>query len=509
MKKIRNLTLLALAAATVSACAQGNNTFETKLQSVAIFRSGFGFYTRVGTVKLIDGWATTNFLPKAIRGSVWVYPMSPGDRVDQVIATRDNTISFKGPQDIPVKLKDRVGSNLTISLRNGQTFQGNLNRLLDNMLLVQNGAAYNAVPYDQIAKISLVGFPLKIKLKTANPNGEAKIGIAYLQDGISWDPSYVLNVGPSGNELTLRASMQNPGENLAATKVLFVSGNPYISNRGMDDPFAEADAGVPAPGSPDADAKSIPKKEAKSFGEGGGLSARDDADAMIQAAPGSATPEAAGELYYYSKTGIELGAGDTGMITIFDRKVDVSPMFDWNADGDEVDYLLDLKNPIDQPLTSAPVFVIEDGKPLGQDVVKYTGAGGTAELRLSKGVAVHVDKSESETKRSGPVNIGKATFIPVTLTGKLTISNLKSSDMEIHVAKTVIGKVDSVSNGGVVKDTQVLNGEPNPTNKLDWKLKIKAGETVTITYTYMTYMTASRAGSPPIPATPSEVPVGD
>ena len=47
--------------------------------------------------------------------------------------------------------------------------------------------------------------------------------------------------------------------------------------------------------------------------------------------------------------------------------------------------------------------------------------------------------------------------------------------------------------------SQILNGEPNPINDLEWTISVPAGATKTITYTFETYMSAERAGSPPVP----------
>ncbi|HTQ11092.1 MAG TPA: hypothetical protein VMI31_13580, partial [Fimbriimonadaceae bacterium] len=395
MKHLSILATAALIAAAVpSAFAQAKNmTFDAKLKSVAVFRDGYGFFIREGEVKLENGWATTNFVPNAIRGTVWIYPLDSGDKIDTVVTTHNNLLSFANPQELKDKLKDKVGLDLSIELTSGQRFDGKLNRLLDDMLLLQVGAAFNAIPYNTIKSVTLSGFPIKIKLKTSDPNKVTKIGIAYLQEGVKWEPSYVLDLAGSKGTLSLRASMQNTTEALNNTDVMFVVGSPFIANRGIGDMMAL----MPAAATKVEDKKDEIDRS-KEVGKG-----EPDADEVkpVQQAP--VAGEEAGELYYYKKAGLDLAPSDVAMVDIFDAEVPIHPTFEWNADGEEVLYILNIKNTTPQPLTTGTVFVVEDKHPIGQDTVKYTPAGGTAELHLARGIGLHVEKREAEIKRTAPV----------------------------------------------------------------------------------------------------------
>jgi hypothetical protein len=448
---------------------------------------------REGKVKLEDGWATTNFVPSAIRGTVWVYALDKGDRVDTVITTKDNKITFSDAKDLKAKLSDKIGLNLSVELNDGQKFEGELARLLDDMLLLKAGAGFNAVSFSTIKTIRIVGYPIKVKIDTDKPNKETTLGIAYLQEGIRWEPSYVLNVVDGKANLELRASMQNTTEELSKSDVLFVVGSPFVANRGLQDMsgIVPEAAAPPVPVTPHS-------KTANSV---------DSPLDQPQAAPTPAAPvsgEEAGELYFYKKQGLTLETNDIAMVSIFHSDVPIQPQFEWNADGEEVLYLLSIQNTTKQPLTTGPVFVVEDGNALGQETIKYTPAGSTAEVRLSRGIGLRVEKTEAEVKRGGPVHIGKSDFIPVTLKGSLTVTNFRSSDASVKITKTARGKMLTQSDGGVVKQTQVLSGEVNPINDLEWKVTVPKGATKVITYTVETYIFADRSGTPPVPATPGE-----
>ncbi len=471
-------------------------TFDTSLKSVAVFRDGYGYFVREGQVKLENGWATTNFVPNAIRGTIWVYSLDKDDRVDTVITTKDNHLEFSGAADLKAKLAEKVGLKLQITTSNGQKYDGELSRLLDDMLLLQAGAGFNAIPYGQIRSVSYVGYPIKVKVATANPNKTTTLGIAYLQEGIRWEPSYVLNITGDQASLELRASMQNTTENLKKSDVLFVVGSPFVANRGLQDmsgivPATALPANIAPPESPkkeDLDKERV----AGEPGEG----------AAAPALRPTISGEEGGELFFYKKPDLTLDTNDIAMVSIFRNDVPIKPQFEWDADGEEVLYLLSVLNSTKQPLTTGPVFVVEDGKALGQETIKYTPSGDTAEVKLSRGIGLRVEKTESEIKRGPSVKIGKSDFIPITLKGSLKITNFRSSDAQLKITKTARGRILTQSDDGKVKQTQVLSGEVNPLNDLEWKVVVPKGQTKLVTYTLETYVFADRSGTPPVPATP-------
>jgi hypothetical protein len=481
-----------------------NLTFGTTLKSVAVFRDGFGYYVREGKCKLENGWATTNFVPSAIRGTVWVYSLDKNDRIDTVITTKDNKIEFGSPKEIKAKLADKLGLQLAVVAHGGQKFEGSLAKILDDMLLLQVGPAYSAVPYDQIESISMSGFPIKVKVATKDPNKVVTLAFAYLQEGIRWEPSYVLDVTGDKGELSLRASMQNTTEKLDKSDVMFVVGSPYVANRGVTDMISML--GEPA--------ATVAALNMGGMGGAGRASTSqstvsDNAyvtfNSTLSPVPNATiSNEEAGELFYYKKQGLSLDTNDIAMVSILDCVVPISPKFEWNADGDEVNYLLSVKNTGTQPFTTGPVFVLEDGKAIGQEVIKYTPAGASTEIKLSRGIGLRVEKTEAEVKRGAPVKIGKTDYIPVTLKGTLTITNFRTAKADVKVTKSERGRVSDISDGGKVKQTEVLTGDANPLNDITWDVEIPAGQTKQITYTVEVYMTADRAGGAPVPATPED-----
>ncbi len=471
--------------------------FVSELRTLVVFKEGFGFYLRQGSAVLEDGWATTNLVPQAVMGTFWVYPKNPSDRLDTVILTKDNRVEFEKPEALRTLLANKVGLRLKIAVQTGQV-EGRLTNLLDKMLLVQDAQQnYVAIEYGKIRAVSLVDFPVRIKLRTSKPNGLADVGIAYVQEGVRWSPSYLLEMKGKSGRLTLRGTLLNLDERLVDANVVFVVGAPSLVNRGsVDDLLQGFLSGQPgtllgtkidfisydptdnALVRQDAEKKAAeaPRPGAFARGTGGGFGGG--------GAP--VTSDETGELQYYTKPNFTLRPGERAMATIFEIEIPVDPLFEWDADGEKVEYILTLDNKSSQPFTTGPVFVVEEQRPVGQQMVQYTAPGGKTELRLAQGIGLKVEKTETELKRGDPFKIGEESWLPITLRGELTLENFRKEPAEVRVFRTLIGKVLDLG-GGKVKNVSVAKTGPNTFSRVEWKLTVPAGKKLEIVYSYETY----------------------
>ena len=480
------------ALAMVSTQAQNagpqNLTFKSVLKTVVVFKEGFGFFIREGTAKLEDGWAATNLVPQAVRGTLWVYLDNPNDRVDTIIITKDNRIEFETPVEISNVLADKIGLALQILTKDDRVLKGELTNLLDEMLLIKDESKnYVAIEYEVIEAISLINYPVRIKLKTGDPNGEAGIGLAYVQEGVRWQPSYLLELLPGNTgRLTLRGTLLDLLEELKDGNIVFVVGAPTLSNRGqLDDLIAgfrieEFFVGK----APSAALMEDKLKAGAELEKAAGASMRREGMGVPF---GALSSDESGELQYYTKTNFSLRPGERAMATIFETVIPVTPLFEWNADGEDVIYILTLENSSEHPLTTGPVFVVENRKPVGQQQIKYTAPGDEAELRLAKGIGIKVERHEAETGRGDPFKIGERQFLPITIKGTLTLENFRGEKADVRITRTVRGKVINIGGGGVLKDTTVSSGDPNATNLLEWEVSLPGGGKLEIEYTYESY----------------------
>ncbi len=468
--------------------------FSSQLRTLVVFKEGFGFYVREGAAKLENGWATTNLVPQAVSGTLWVYPKNPADRVDTIILTRDNRIEFDKPEDLRTELANKVGLNLRIVTDNRQVF-GRLTNLLDKMLLVQDPSKnYVAIEYTRIESVALVDFPVRIKLRTAKPDGSAGIGLAYVQEGVRWQPNYLLELNGKSGRLTLRGTLLNLEEALESANVVFVVGAPALVNRGSIDELLQGfmsgpllggsggGSGQGGAGAPEA------KRAARDAAETKPSSDFRSADPSF----GVVTSDETSELQYYTKPGFTLRPGERAMATIFEIEIPLDPLFEWDADGESVTYILTLENKSAQPFTTGPVFVVEGQRPVGQQNITYTPPGGKTELRLAKGLGLKVARTESELKRGDPFRVGQENYLPITLQGKLTLENFRKEDAQVRVLRNLVGKVLDLGPDGMVKNVEVSRTGPNTTSRAEWKLTVPAGRKLEVVYSYEAYSSLGR-----------------
>lgn len=475
------------------AVQSGNFAFQSELKTLVVFKEGFGFYMREGSAVLEDGWATTNLVPKAASGTFWVYPMNPADRVDTVVTTNDNRILFDTAKDIRSKLQGKVGLRMKIASKGNVVSEGILRAVLDDMLLLrEEEGGFKAVEYENTVAITLTDFPVRFKLKTNNPNGRASIGISYIQAGVRWEPNYMMEVlNGDRARLTLRGTLLDLPEELKNANLVFVIGAPNLLNvsqvdwllQGFQTKFLPQDLDkVMFDLWSDAFHGNVP-------GEGRDLAAKSEMSRAGgfsggAAAPGAPPVQESGELQYYTKANFSLRPGERAMTTIFESEIPISPFFEWNADGDQVDYIVKIKNTTGNPFTVGPVFVIEDMRPVGQAVMQYTANGDEAELRMARAVGIKVEASQTELSRGEPIVFGETRYVPITMRGSLTIENFRYRDAEVRVTRTVLGRVAQVMNGGKVKDSQVQPNTPNSRNTLEWTVTVPAGKKMELSYTY-------------------------
>lgn len=486
------ITLLVASTAQQPAPPQ-HFAFESTLKTLVVFNEGFGFFIREGSALLENGWATTNLVPKAAVGTFYVYPLNATDRVETIVTTPEHLVTFEKPEQLRNLLANKVGLRLRIVTTEDSSASGVLAKVLDDMVLLRTDEGqYSAVEYARISKVVLTDFPVRMKFRTANPNARMGIGVAYIQAGVRWEPSYLLELSsPTEGRLTLRGTLLGLPEELKDADLVFVVGAPSLMNVSVVDSLLSGLKSGAADALADLDqvrreqaakAAGAPSGE---FGGGG-----------FAPAPGApSVSDESGELQYYIKRGFSLRPGERAMTVIFEANVRVHPFFDWNADRNDMHYVLRVTNTTGSPLTSAPVFVLDDGKPVGQPAMDYTAKGDDTELRMTRAVGIKAEAREVEVERGESLIQGDVVQTPITLRGTMTIENFRDKPAEVRIRKTINGRILNLSHGGAVKNTVVSPGSPNPSNQVEWTITVPAGQELVIEYRYVSIAVSGRVRS--------------
>jgi hypothetical protein len=481
------LCLMGLALAAGCA-AQQSNLFETKTTAVAVYTDGLSYFVREGTATPTNGWAMTNFLPTAVTGSLRVHPLDGNVRVDSLIATAQNDIPFTDEKSLKAALEPYIGVKVQLDWEGGSA-AGKLEFLLPEMAILTEGKSSYAVRYEQVKKAQLLGYPLRMLFELPRGTRTVPLVMGYLQQGLSWQGSYQFDI-LSDNEadLAYRATVVNNAEDLVGAEMTFVLGSPSVALRGQVDPLS-IHAGL-AEGEIVAGAR-VRHAGAKGVAEDklGAAEPEERAAAgfFVAGQPAGEGHANFSEFHFFRKKGVSLRKGDVGQIGIFSEKVAYRSDFEWDTSG-EVWHFTRVRNESAEPWQPGPVLALRGGRSLGQGMMTFTPPGADATLAAAPVTDVKGKTAEREVERLPEQEFGRSIYVPVKLTGSLTIENLRATEIELKITHRVEGAHLEVSDGGVVEQVNLdtLNGK----NTIVWKVKVPAKSTKTITYTFTRYVQA-------------------
>jgi hypothetical protein len=352
----------------------------------------------------------------------------------------------------------------------------------------------------------------RIKFKVATSKKEAKLGLAYLQKGISWVPSYLINLeDPKKARLTMKATLINDTENLENVDFFFVVGYPnflyadVLSPMALEESITQFMQGLRREGrQEDAGGMMAITRQRADFRESGALSNLDYGYETIKGLPGAAEED----LFLYHKERISIKKGERAYYPIFFDEVDYKHIYEWeipdtiNVDPrgyqrseqekrekEHVWHSVKLSNSTKYPWTTAPAFVVSGWKPLAQDTLNYTPKNAKTNLKLTVATDVKHERHEYEIDRQRDVRIYNHNYDLVTVKGELSIKNHKNKEITMEIKKRLTGEATEVSHKGKIeKVAEGLRGV-NQNSSISWEIPIKAGEEMNVTYKYKVYIT--------------------
>ncbi len=209
-------------------------SLETKVKTVAAFKNGLAFVFRSGSATLADGWVDMNELPPAALGTMWIGTTNPLERVEEVVAYKRTDENARDAQSIGELVDLNVGN--TVGLRCSTepvNVRGKILSSTGQIVIVQTFEGGRvAIKKDAIQSVEMASDAVvKGKDKVTSNRAKARIGgepksaevtMAYLEKGITWSPSYLVNIRDAKMaDITLEAVLANDCEDLQDTEVSF------------------------------------------------------------------------------------------------------------------------------------------------------------------------------------------------------------------------------------------------------------------------------------------------
>jgi len=522
---------------------------NTKAKNIAVFKNGLGFFMREGTVRLNDGWAVTEYVPNASLGSLWIGSLDKDSILEEVIGFKEDVQRSFEAISIEELLASNIGKKVKITYSD-KMIEGTIKSVPEArapekgegsgidygrnvydprlqpksaaIVIIDSGDGEVVLNKGNISRVEFSkGFSAsymskekakRIRFKVAGSKKEAKLGLSYLQKGINWAPSYLVNLEDSKKaRITMKTTLINDAEDLENVDFFFVVGYPnflyadVLSPMALEESITQFIQSLRREGrQEDAGGLTAITRQRADFRESGTLSNLDYGYETIKGLPGAAEED----LFLYHKDKISIKKGERAYYPIFFDEVDYKHIYEWeipdtiNVDPrgyqrseqekkekEQVWHSVKLSNSTKYPWTTAPAFVVSGWKPLAQDTINYTPKNAKTNLKLTVATDVKHDRHEFEMDRQRDVKIYNHNYDLVTVKGELSIKNHKNKEITMEIKKRLTGEATEVSHKGKIeKIAEGLRGV-NQNSSISWEIPLRAGEEINVTYMYKVYIT--------------------
>lgn len=522
---------------------------NTKAKTIAVFKNGLGFFIREGVVILHDGWAVTEYVPNASLGTIWIGSMEKDALLEEVIGFREDIKRPSEAVSMEELLESNIGKRVKITHSDRiiegtiravpetrepgkedrartdygrYTYEPRLQPKLAAIVIIDTEDGEVVINKNNISKVE---FPKdfstkylskekakRIKFKVATSKREAKLGLCYLQKGVNWVPSYLINIeDPKRARITMKATLINDVEDLENVDIFFVVGYPNFLYADVLSPMALEESITQLIQGLRRDVRqeelggmlAITRQRAD-FRDTETLPRLDFGYEALKGLPGAVEED----LFLYNREKVSIQKGERAYYPIFSGEVDYKHVYEWeipdtiNIDPrgyprteqekkgkENVWHSVQLTNSINYPWTTAPAMVVSGWRPLAQDTINYTPKNANTNLKLTVATDVKHDRHEYEIDRQRDVKLYNHNYDLVTVKGELHIKNHKDKDITMEIKKKMTGEVMEAShNGKIEKVAEGLRGV-NPSSTISWEIPLKAGEAIDVAYKYKVYLT--------------------
>jgi hypothetical protein len=399
-------------------------------------------------------------------------------------------------------------------------------------LLLKVGGKLLALYFRNVTQVTLPADPVlqtqreeerkALRFKVRGATRHANLTMGYLENGLGWTPSYLMSLQDDRTaQITMQAVVVDDAEDLKDADLFFVVGVPNFAYAHIPSPMALQQTLLDFMQA--ASRKDSPLNGRYSNSLMAQASVNMDvggvASGMITPAPGfeTAVEELAGapeeDLFLYSRGGVTLARGERATYNVFTASVNYEHIYQWEVqDQPRVDgfgnlqnnqsdrgsdqtgrsniwHALRVKNTTKFPWTSGPAMAISGTKPVSQDTLPYTPKGATSTLKLTIATDIRASHEEQEVERQQNVQRRRGyTYDQVTVEGTLKIKNYKSKEVQLSIAKTLRGSVESQTDDGKAEKLGEAISVDNPMSRLSWEITLKAGEERSVRYRYKVWL---------------------
>jgi hypothetical protein len=524
---------------------------EVKLRQVSLFKNGLGFFIGEVVCPNKDSFV---FVLAGVpsHGTFWVsYP--PEVKLEKLTAKEIEMQQAAEAVNISELLKANVGKKVGLYLTDSNKpavegvieyitqpnersevqpspyssvrYVGRGSQDVKNLMMVKTASAQVAIDPARVVRVDFLddkasktfynkSAQLKIKLAKA-ATGE-KLTVSYLSRGITWAPSYMVDIN-SGDKalLSAKAEVINEVCDLNDITLQLVTGFPNLLFADVISPLAMKENLEQFLYSL-AEGQTEEQRRQRRLDVAGNVMYQ--RAGIITGLSGPVMPQygsaemgkVAEDLFVYPVEKVSLAKGQIGYLPLFTKSVPCEHIYRWEIPDyiderehyyyeqpekqqpepeQEVWHCLRMTNTTNVPWTTAPAEIVSTGLILGQDILNYTPAQGKTVLRITKAVSIKAEQSELETTRNrDALQLYTGHFDLVTIEGKLLVTNFQPKAVTVEITKTLSGEVKSSQPEAKIESMAKGLLRMNGIRKLNWTIELKLGEQKQLGYTYDVYV---------------------
>lgn len=523
-----------------------------KIERVALFKNGLGYFT--SSAKLPEKATTVVFgqIPLPSHGTFWVgYEL--GTPVKGLFTRLEETSKDTAVSNVGDLIAANVGKEVTLELPRGTespaVIKGKILRVTETsqpeqpspyvmsprgiannpywqypatmVVMIQTKEGVVALNSGLIQRCTIAGGDVAttraikrptptMRMELAQPAPGRPITVSYLAKGITWAPSYLIDLSdPKTARFTAKAEIINEVADLDAVNIELITGFPNLA-------FGDVPSPIGLNQNLEQFMQALARGRTEQRANRGYMMQQAvmmnqmDAGWDNEIAPAYSAAEAgreAEDLFLYPVRGVTLMRGETALLPLFSAEMPYEHVYTWAipdavdqnsntysysrpAEGqrpaqEEVWHSARLTNNAKLPLTTAAAQFVKDGQIVGQDICYYTNPGSSTTIRINRAMRVLADQAENEAARARSVlQFQGYNYDKVTLKGELKLLSRLDKPTKIEVTKELSGELTNASDEPAVTKTGKGLRAVNPRLKLVWKVDIEPGKEKVIRYEY-------------------------
>ncbi len=486
------------------------------ITEVTVFKDGHSFVVRRGRAAVdARGHAVLEELPQPLMGTLWPFAAG-GARLAAVVAGKRVEPTRRPAVGVRALIEANVGAEVIVN-DNGERYAARIEAIPrgpatrtepsqpGEIVLLRTADGVRVARIDQIRQLTFRGDyeateaveevrgRLELRLDwDGAPAAEAEVGMAYVQKGLRWIPSYRVELGDDGKaRVALQATLVNELADLEDATANLVIGVPQFRFADTLDPMALQETAA-------ALSSHFRQDSQTAYAFSNAIMTQQPSTVQRAAAAEDttslATDSAAEDLFVFTVDGVTLREGERMVVPLtsfeipyrdvyrLDVPITPPPQVWQQLDQRRLSNLVALQhapkamhavrlhNTSAAPLTTAPALLLgADGRVLAQSMMTYTPIGGRSDLTITTAVNIAVAKHEGETKRTArEKRFADHDYLRIDVHGRLVLTSHSSEPVTVEVRRHVLGYADRASGDGAISARHVFETPPGETGAASW-----------------------------------------